>query len=105
MICKTGISAELEADLEEFDRIILVDMERTDQKVLEDFYESEAFKKTRSRILILSEEEFLTLYRMYEFSNKVFLFSQEDSFGGLYNYVKTGILTVEEAISAFLQVS
>ncbi|MCI9143519.1 MAG: hypothetical protein HFH87_13055 [Lachnospiraceae bacterium] len=121
---KNKISMEMEKCLEEFDTVILVDGHGMKFEALEELYGAEALKKTRSRILILAEtkdqrkggiirrhastcemQELLRLYRMYEFSDRVALFSQEDNFGGLHNYVKTGVFTLEEAVSAFLQLS
>ena len=119
--CKDRISMELEKCLEEFDKVILVDGYGMKPEALEELYGAEAFIESQSRILILSEardqkkgsitrrhipacemKELLRLHRMYEFSDRIVLFTQEDNFGGLHNYVKTGVLTVDEAISAFL---
>ena len=42
------------------------------------------------------------LYYTYEFSNKFSISSEDNNFGTIWNYVKTGILTSEEALSALL---
>lgn len=42
------------------------------------------------------------LYHTYEFSNKFTMLSADSNFGTIWNYVKTGILTSEEALSAVL---
>lgn len=118
----------LEKDLEEFDRIILMDVQPGNRQDAELFYTSETLQASGQRILILSGaedrqrdemtgrqttvtwrytgeselSELLKIYRMYEFSNRVSVFSQDDGFGGLHNFVQTGVLTAEEAITAFL---
>ena len=120
-MCKDETRIRLEKDLEEFDRIILIDEKRVKQDFLDAFYKSEAFSVVRKKILILSEKEdkrkgsivwrcitesemrdISKLYYMYEFSNRISLLSQENIFGGLHNLVNTGVLTQEEAITAFL---
>ncbi len=42
------------------------------------------------------------LYLMYEFSDKVRLLEDSPQYGGLQNYVETGLLTWEEAKKAAL---
>ena len=42
------------------------------------------------------------LYYTYEFSDKFIALSTDSNFGTIWNYVKTGILTPEEALSAVL---
>ncbi|WP_029199518.1 hypothetical protein [Oribacterium sp. NK2B42] len=42
------------------------------------------------------------IYRMYDFSDKVFVISDSDQYGTMFNYVKTGILTKQEMIDALL---
>lgn len=42
------------------------------------------------------------LYHTYEFSNKFTMFSTDNNFGTIWNYVKTGILTSKEVLSALL---
>lgn len=125
---KNGMTARLEKDLEEFDRIILMDVQPENRQAAELFYASEALQASSARILILcggaderqgnvtrrhatvtwryvgesERSKLLQIYHMYEFSNRVSVFSQEEGFGGLHNLVRTGVLTVEEAVTAFL---
>ena len=120
-MCKDKTRIRLEKDLEEFDRIILVDEQRVKQEFLDAFYESEDLAAACRKILILSGAEdkrkgnivwrhitesemqdMIKLYHMYEFSNRISLLSWENAFGGLDNLVNTGVLTKEEAIKAFL---
>lgn len=42
------------------------------------------------------------IYRMYDFSDKVFVISDSDQYGTMFNYMKTGILTKQELIEALL---
>lgn len=42
------------------------------------------------------------LYHTYEFSNKFTMLSADSNFGTIWNYVKTGILTSKEVLSALL---
>lgn len=42
------------------------------------------------------------LYHTYEFSNKFMMLSLNCNFGTIWNYVKTGFLTPEEALAALL---
>lgn len=42
------------------------------------------------------------LYHTYEFSNKFIILSASDNFGTIWNYVETGVLTAEEALTALL---
>ena len=44
----------------------------------------------------------ICIYRMYDFSDKVFIISDSDQYGNLFNYVKTGILTKQEMVEALL---
>ena len=42
------------------------------------------------------------LYYTYEFSDKFMMFSWNCNYGTIWNYVKTGLLSTEEAISVLL---
>lgn len=53
----------------------------------------------------LNEEDSMKirkLYFAYEFSDKFSLFSADSNFGTILNYVKTGLLSPDEAASALL---
>lgn len=47
-------------------------------------------------------DEFLELYHMYDFSDRVLVISDYDQYGSLFNYVKNGILTKQEMVDALL---
>ena len=49
-----------------------------------------------------SMEYLAELYHMYEFSDRFQIVSYSGSYGTLFNYVHTGLLTLNEAIKAFL---
>lgn len=107
--------------LDQYDRVILADISDQDGKARwQRFLNSEAFKNCEKKILFLvteihdiSRQFFLTiteevaqelksLYFMYEFSDRFQLFSNETTFGEIWNYVCTGTLTEEEAFQAIL---
>ena len=48
-------------------------------------------------------DEIITIYRLYDFSDRVSVVSDSWQFGSLFNYVKMGIITGNELISAFLE--
>lgn len=111
---------ELEKDLEYYDRIFLIPA--VSQEYLDlfiQFGDSDKLENCRKKILVLSDENLAEgkrfscrklprqtvrrlreLYFMYEFSDRFQLLSQEESFGGILNFVDAGILTKEEAICA-----
>lgn len=43
------------------------------------------------------------LYHMYEFSDRIHIINDSKQYGGLDNYVSTGLLTEEEALTAWLR--
>lgn len=45
-------------------------------------------------------EDIVELNGLYEFSDKMLIFSESDQFAGLFNYYYTGLLTQEEIIRA-----
>lgn len=48
------------------------------------------------------QEEFKMLYSMYEFTDKLILLSDNTCYPTLMNYVKQGILTIDEFIEAII---
>lgn len=56
--------------------------------------------------LSVTEDEMsaaLKLYHLYEFSNRILVISSSTCTGSLLNYASTGVLTVKEALDAFLR--
>ncbi len=46
--------------------------------------------------------EILKLYRLYDFSDRLFVISENPQYGNLFNYVKNGVLSSEELVEAWL---
>lgn len=112
--------AELEKDLEYYDRIFLITGRHQEYRELFiQFGGSEKRKDGTKKILVLSDEnldggacyscrrlshedagQLKKLYFMYEFSDRFQLLSREESFGGILDFADTGILTKEEAFCA-----
>lgn len=46
--------------------------------------------------------EILEVYRMYDFSDKVFVVSDSNQYGSIFNYVRNGIMTKQEMAEALL---
>ena len=46
--------------------------------------------------------DLLDLYRMYDFSDKIIVIADDLRYGGLHNYVKDGIITKDEMVTALL---
>lgn len=44
----------------------------------------------------------INIYRMYDFSDKVFVVSDTDQYGSMFNYVKNGIVSKQEMVDALL---
>ena len=58
------------------------------------------------KFISISEEAYIELrqlYLIYEFSDKFRMISTDGNYGTLWNYVKTGLLTPEEAVEALLK--
>lgn len=116
---KKLLTEEIEEDLEHYDLVLLID----DENLAEQFNESKALINVKKSIKIyisheidvkfptvscrrLSEEEkksILDLYYLYNFSDHFVLISEKSCYGGLFNYVKTGWLTLSEVFRAFLK--
>lgn len=122
------MTKKLGAALEEFD-FLLFFPDAGSGNLLDEFCGSEAFRKTSKRVLILSDadipnrhrsfceycgshgyhllsaseqEDLKHLYLTYEFSDRFLMLTDHPQCGGLLNYVRTGFLTMEEALEAIL---
>ena len=91
---------------------------------LEAFYKSETIKHTERKILVLSvvdmqeqqkernvcfrpvteteAKELCHLHHMYEFSDRFLTIPETDTYGGLFNFVETGLLQIDEVWEALL---
>lgn len=107
---------DISRDLEKFDRILLLSGNKSEE-LLKTFFESDVLRERNRKILILStlnrldtqngtceyhriskeeQEILISLYNMYDFSDRFLLISDNPQYGSLLNYVKTGIMTMEE---------
>ncbi len=46
--------------------------------------------------------EILKLYRLYDFSDRLFVISETSQYGNLFNYEENGVLSPEELVEAWL---
>lgn len=116
---KTAIIGELEKVLASYDKV-LVFLPECGASLINQFLESGAYVKQcssvrvyipkvlgvepKEAIRIISEqelEEILTVYQLYEFADNLQVIGESQNFGGLLNYVKTGVLTEKEVFEAF----
>lgn len=112
------INNEIAEDLKCYDMVFLIDKE----ELAKQFCGSEALAAVKKRVKIylpcridieiptvicryLSKEEIefvLKLYYLYDFSDHFILVSENPCYGGLFNYVRTGWLTLNEVFSVLL---
>ena len=94
---KQELIQNLQKELASFDSIVFV---------LCDEVEIERFFPVHMNKISLDEETYTTLrqlYLTYEFSDKFRMISMDGNYGTIWNYVKTGLLTPEEAVEALLK--
>ena len=126
-LCKSAVRSELEQDIAEFNKVILVYGQKAEEGLANALYGYGDIKKADAKVLILSSgkncckcckesisgitwryitdgkmQDILKLYYLYEFSDRIVLFSQESIFAGMMNFVDTGILTMSELVRALL---
>lgn len=116
---------KIDAALKQFDLILLlIDGVGAAENLTVDFCCSEALMQTPRKVLILSQmerfhqkhwngeyrqisnkeqQELCSLYWMYEFSDHFQVLADCPQFGGMLNYVKTGMLTKEEIFWSVLK--
>lgn len=61
------------------------------------FYNYAYYKVNRNE-----KEALERLYFMYDFSNRFFMISDRQQYGSLNNYIRTGVITMEEIIQILL---
>lgn len=54
------------------------------------------------RIPLDQMSEILRMYRLYDFSGGITVISEAGNYGSLFNYVRGGILSIEEMVEALL---
>ncbi len=88
----------------EYERIILVD--GVNSTSLADSIMAYIKKNNYDlRVVVLLAgdfEDFTTLFKIYEFSDKIKLFGRNKQYGGLMNLVDTGLWTEEQVFEAIL---
>ena len=65
---------------------------------LDGISDNEKIKKKSSNQI----SEILKLYRLYDFSDRLFVISETSQYGNLFNYVENGVLSPEELVEAWL---
>lgn len=85
--------------LKKYHKIFLVKNENKDELVCEVIrYCNEHHKN----ILFLDNEEMYQLYNTYEFSDKVKCLTESKQYGNIFNFVRNGVITLDEAIEALI---
>ncbi len=56
----------------------------------------------RDRVRIISDSELLKLYWTYEFSDRFIVLDDNNRYGSVWNYVREGILSAEEALESLI---
>lgn len=102
------VRAKIENDLDTYDLILLV--ENDDRLsfggLMGKLLNSQAFRKSEKKILVLPAEkyqELVLLYHTYEFSDRFKLIGRSNQHGGLFNYVDNGLLTEQEVFELILR--
>jgi len=120
---KKNTIRELENNLNKYDKVILINgLDNKNLDLTELIIDYLEMKKVVIKILLLSstisendkqtytvqkiskedEQIIVSLYRIYEFSDRFFLIDNGNHNGNLFNYVEKGLLTLEEAIEAMI---
>ncbi len=115
------IISQLEDCLEKSDLVVLVDLKRA-QSLTDTLCMSKALKDTTKKITIISCADFalelpkhtyinpeedkmqvlLDLYRCYDASDKLILFADDCNYPTMYNYVKGGLLSIDDMLRIML---
>lgn len=102
------IREKMENDLDTYDLILLVDNDEQSSfgGLMGKLLNSQAFRKSEKKILVLPAEkyqELVLLYHTYEFSDRFKLIRRSNQHGGLFNYVDNGLLTEQEVFELILR--
>lgn len=98
---------KIENDLNTYDLILLVDSGGPSSVggLLGRLLNSQAFRKSQKKILVLPSEKYpdlRLLYHTYEFSDRFRVIGRNRQYGGLLNYVDHGLLTEQEVFELIL---
>lgn len=109
--------------LQKYDLVLLImNGSDTAKNLTENFLKSKALEKTSKKVLVLSDQNvpyvntynqyhqlsaeeldaIQKIYFMYDFSDHFRVLSDSRQYGGLLDYVKTGIMTMEDVFQTFL---
>ncbi len=56
-----------------------------------------------SNYVVSSDPEDMELYRMYEFSDRFIVLDESNEYGSIWNYVRKGLITAEEALDTLFK--
>ncbi len=96
----------LEKSSENFDREFLGHANITDPQILILSAKQLNNKEKQTAFRRINEEaakKLCTLYHIYEFADNFTILEKNSTFATIFNYVQTGILTLEEAWQALLE--
>ena len=101
------IKEKISNDLNIYDLILLVDSDEQSSVggLMGRLLNSQAFRKSQKKILVLPSEKYkdlVSLYHTYEFSDRFKVIGRSRQHGGLFNYVDNGLLTEQEAFELIL---
>lgn len=118
------IAEKIDKLLQKFDRVlVIINGNGIAENLTENFLQSEALQKTSKKMFILSDQSISDtmahhqyaqldaeevdairrIYFTYDFSDHFYILSDSPQYGGLLNYVKTGIMTMEEVFETILR--
>lgn len=117
------ITGDINNFLQKFDLVLLImNGSGAAENLAKNFLESDALQKTEKRVLVLSDQNISyrntqhqysrlntedldalrNIYLMYDFSDHFRVLSDSPQYGGLLDFVKTGILTMEDIFHTVL---
>lgn len=121
-LLKEKIIIEIEKCIEKYDYILVFNDKDTDiEGIKSELLQSDILKNYSKKYLFMGMndlkvsddidymtisvkeyEEIFSLYRMYEFTDKLRFVSSSTQFGSMLNYLSTGIITKQEYFKALL---
>lgn len=113
-INRSKIICELEEELKNNDKVIIYYLENEEflEKIVKKLENKQSniriwsvlrIKKINRNIRIISykeAEEILRLFYLYEFTNRLIMFTESSGYPNIMNYVEQGIMTEEQVIDA-----
>jgi hypothetical protein len=90
------IAEKLTGELNQYSKVIYVDDAFPWKELVYGKYGNQ------ERFLLSSDAKEAELYRMYEFSDRFVVLSESEQYGSIWNYVRSGIMTPEEALELLI---